>query len=375
MRFKIVAIICGILIISLAFYFSTKNLSKTIEGPSLETNNGLVIDNSSSKLSLASPFQVDTQPKQDLVNTPLNSEVDKNLEKQNDINNILEQDIKNKLNSNPINNYVSGSTSSTVNLPTTLQNNIIEKYYGDFLKTTSQIGFGNDLIKKSSDGIPFALEELIDLAKSGTSPGELKDSFLAWYGLDQKVLDAMQNMKVDPKAMTIHQELINWFSYHLEISKKFSDGNLTVSQINSLSLEFKQKATTHTLQFKQNINSPIALDNIFKKIVNFFAPHKAEAFTCAAFTGSYYHFGGRILFMFPCNLGIVYTISTPCGGNIFFTWVVMAINPYLWRIPYYSTPVLGRSYVSMDKCQLGVQPYATYYGYEAYVIYFGSALK
>ncbi len=251
---------------------------------------------------------------------------------------------------------------------------ITGEYYKKFLESTFFIGFdANQLagMKKEENGRALTLEELIDLARNGTPLGGLKSSFLAWSDLDKRVLAQMEGLSVDSRAAEIHQELLEWFKYHQATAEKLS-GDIDLPQINKIYFDFQEKAAVHNSQFKKYLDNPIISDSLMEKIFGLFLPPRAEAFTCGAMVPPpFYHFGGRVILMKPCNWGIVETISPPCGGELLFTYPVLAGNPFLWKKPTIGSAVLGRSVIAPGICPVGIIPM---FPYEAIVLYFGTSL-
>lgn len=252
----------------------------------------------------------------------------------------------------------------------------VKNYYQNFIEAANRANFtGEEMVSiaKSEDSRVLLLEELIEKANQGTNLDGLKTSFRLWHQLDERVLSELNKLSINNKTLSFHQIMINWFSYHSKLAKQFSEENLSKRQINQLAQQFKKNAEVHMLKFKQSLD----ISEISKglgKIFTSFIP-QAEAFTCAAFSASFYHFGGRVTVMQPCNFGIIETISPPCGGLLLFTYPVLAANPYLWKKPTIGSAVLGRSVVSPNVCPLGGCPYCTYFFYEATVLYFGTSLS
>lgn len=255
------------------------------------------------------------------------------------------------------------------------QTSITGEYYKKFLENTFSIGFDADqlpAVKKEENGRVLTLEELIDFARNGTSLGELKASFSAWSYLDKKVLAKMERLYVDEKAREMHKELLGWFQYHQATAQKLSAENLSSEQVGNIYVEFQQKAEKHNNQFKQYLDNPISFESVFEKIFSLFIPPRAEAFTCGALVPPpFYHFGGRVILMKPCNWGVVETVSPPCGGELLFSYPVLAGNPFLWKKPTIGSAVLGRSVVAPGICPVGIVPV---FPYEAVVLYFGTSL-
>lgn len=251
---------------------------------------------------------------------------------------------------------------------------LVGEYYKKFLEALLKANFTNDeltSIKKVKEGSGervFLLEELLEQAASGTELNDLRDSFAAWRQLDEKVLTELNKMAVDPKALYLHSPMIEWFEYHSSLAKKLSEENLSLIQINQLTQQFQQKAEIHNSRFEKSLSK-------LKKSKDFVLIPTVQAFTCGAFVPPpFYHFGGRVTLMEPCNWGIVETISLPCGGIFLFSYSVLAANPYLWKKPTIGSAILGRSTVAPGVCMLGVCPYCTFFPYEAIVLYFGTSL-
>ncbi len=248
-------------------------------------------------------------------------------------------------------------------------------YYKNFLDAALKANFTNEeltSIKKDGEGV-LLLEELMELAASGENLENLKTSFSAWHQLDERMISELNKISVKSGAASLHQPMVNWFRYHSETAKKLSEENFSAGQISQLIEEFKNRAEAHNSEFARSL---IAL----KKSPDFVLIPAAEAFTCGAFMGPFYHFGGRVAYIVPptCYWGVLVTISPPCGGVFLFNWAVLAANPYLWKKPTIGSAVLGRSTVSPGACPWNwCPPYGqpcAYIPYEAIVLYFGTSL-
>lgn len=246
-----------------------------------------------------------------------------------------------------------------------------EDYYKKFIDSTIKIGFSEDdlkKIKKDSDGRVMLLEDLIDSAVSNENLNEFKDSFSAWQNLDESVVAELKKISVAPKMHSSHQWMVSWYQYHSEVAKKFASADLKKDQITALKNQFKKNAEIHNEKFKNSLAE-------IKDWRNYVLIPTAQAFTCGAFTGPFYHFGGRVTIIEPCDFGLVETITPPCGGLLFFTYPILAANPYLWKKPTPGSVVLGRSTVAPGVCPLGVCPGCVLFPYEAIVLYFGTSLE
>lgn len=245
-----------------------------------------------------------------------------------------------------------------------------EDYYKSFIDSLIKINFNEEelkQIKKDKDGRVLLLEELIEEASLSGNLDEFRISFRAWHRLDEDVINGLKKMPVNSAMVSLHQWMIGWYQYHSQLARKFSNDNLSKDQINQLIEQFKSKAEIHNSKFKSSLAE-------LKNSPDFVLIPAAQAFTCAAFMGPFYHFGGRVVVMYPCDFGIVETISPPCGGMLLFTYAVLAANPYLWKKPTIGSSVLGRSVVAPGLCPLGVCPACVFFPYEAIVLYFGTSL-
>ncbi len=246
----------------------------------------------------------------------------------------------------------------------------IKKYYQDFADAADRANFTYEetqLILKNKDNRVLFLEELIEKAAQGENLSNLKTSFELWHQLDERFLSELRGISATNKTLSFHQETISWFDYHSRIAKQFSEQNLSKNQISQLAKEFKKQAEVHNLKLRR-ISAATELSNFS------FIP-QTEASTCAAFRGSFYYFGGRITLTEICNPGIVDTILLPCGGKIFFSWPVLAINPYLYHNVWSGAVLLGKSTVGPGSCVLGYCPYCSYHYYGFRAIFFGSSLE
>lgn len=247
-----------------------------------------------------------------------------------------------------------------------------EDYYEDFLDIIIGVNFSEqelNTIKKDQDQNQraFLLEELMDLAISNGNTKGIKDSFSAWSSLDERAISELKKISVNQEMSSLHQWMISWYQYHSRVAERFANGNLSSNEMNQLSNEFKKNAEVHNEKFQKSLAS-------LKNSSNFVLINTAEAFTCGAFMGNFFHFGGKVLLMKPCNFGIVETISPPCGGLFLFTYAVLAANPYLWKKPTIGSWVLGKSTVAPGACPLGACPGCALFPYEAIVLFFGTSL-
>lgn len=243
-------------------------------------------------------------------------------------------------------------------------------YYKSFIDSLIKINFTEEelkQLKKDKDGRALLLEELTEQASLNGNLDELRASFHAWHRIDEDVITELKKIPIDSVMTALHQWMISWYQYHSQVAEKFSKEDLSSEQINQLIEEFKKGADSHNAQFKNSLAE-------LEKTRDFVLIPATHAFTCAAFTGSFYHFGGKVTVMYPCNFGIVETISPPCGGLLLFTYPVLAANPYLWKKPTTGSSVLGRSVVAPGVCPLGPCPGCALFPYEAIVLYFGTSL-
>ncbi len=246
------------------------------------------------------------------------------------------------------------------------------EYYEKFLMLVKDINFYEgdfEKMKKGEKERVLSLEELIEKAVLSGSVSGLEDSFSGWRNLDGKAIKELKKIPVYSGAVSINRSTIGWYQYHYETAEKFSKGNLSKEEIIGLQNEFKKNAGIHVENFKKSLAK---IKNT--KSFSFELISKANAFTCGAFVPPpFYHIGGRVLFIEPCNFGLVIEIGTPCGGVILFNYLTMATNPYLWHNTTYGAAIIGRSLIEFGACPLGVCPYCTYFYYAAIVLYFGTS--
>jgi hypothetical protein len=247
---------------------------------------------------------------------------------------------------------------------------LVGEYYKDFLEKTIKISFTQAELAsmgKDDNKRVLLLEELLEQAVSDVALENLRSSFAGWHQLDERILAELNKISVKPEVSSIHQFMTDWFKYHSGISKKLSEENFSQDQLTQIVNEFKNKAKIHNSEFGRSLsqleNSP-----------DFIVIPKAQAITCGAtIPPPFYHFGGRVILMAPCDWGIVNTISLPCGGLVLFAYPVLAANPYLWKKPTIGAAVLGRSLLLPGCCCLG-GCLAGCIPFEAEVLYFGTSL-
>lgn len=244
----------------------------------------------------------------------------------------------------------------------------VKSYYKNFIEALNRANFTPEekaLMFKTKDSRILLLEELIEKVGQGENSQELKTSFRLWHQLDERVLSELNKLSAGGKTFSFHQTVVNWFNYHSKISGQFSEENLSENQISDLASQFRKNAKIHMLKLKQSLE----VSKGFGKIFASFIP-KTQAFTCTAFAlPNFYHFGGRVTFIVPCDLGLVITVSLPCGGLLFFSYPMLAVNPYLYKTPIFGVAVLGKAIVIPGACPLGIVPIP----FEAIVLYFGSS--
>jgi len=213
------------------------------------------------------------------------------------------------------------------------------------------------LIKKDKDGRALSLEELMQEAISGTNLEELKSSFNAWHMLDERTLSDLKNIPVDSSLTSIHQSMISWFEYHLQVSLKLSQGNLSALEINNLSNQYFEKAKTETPKFQQ------ALMSINKSLTVELIP-KAQA-------QAFYDFGGLIIsYADFCTNGFAVIIAGVKGGLLWIYYPTYIANPYLYKVLAPSYYVLGRALWGPGVCNKG---YVNYAIGMAQILFFGSS--
>jgi hypothetical protein len=264
--------------------------------------------------------------------------------------------------------------------PFSLFNNDIEAvsgYFKNFVKILLKTGFTSDEAKmmlKEGNRI-LLLEELLEKIEKGESLDKLRDSFKIWHQSDERFLSELKELPPNKKTIFFHQTVKQWLEYHSQIAKKFSEENLSPSQINQLIKEFKINAKNHNIKLKQSFE---ALGEAKKIFVSVPLIRQAEAVTCGALVPPpFYHFGGRVIPpVHACVLppvGIINTITPPCGGTLLFSYKILALNPYLWKKPIVGSAVLGKSALIPGAC-LGAGASPPVYAWEAIVIYFGTSL-
>ncbi|MBI4993851.1 hypothetical protein HZC33_02770 [Candidatus Wolfebacteria bacterium] len=239
-------------------------------------------------------------------------------------------------------------------------------YYKNFLEISRQISFEKNSIEKMVEdpqmsNAPMTLENLIEIAASGTNLEELRFSFGEWERLDYKMVNELNKLN---NQFYFNKELANWFKYNADLAGKFSKNNLNKNEIESLASEFKAKGAIHNENFKKSVA-------VLEKSPKFSLIQTAQAFTCAAFSlPGFYNFGGRVSVQDACDHGVVEIILPPCGGSLMFSYPVLAANPYLYKKPIISSVVLGKALVApwVAAC-LPAEPIP----YEAEVLFFGTS--
>ncbi len=215
-------------------------------------------------------------------------------------------------------------------------------------------------IKKNQDGRALSLEELIQEAGRNGMSEELKISFKAWQGLDERVLGDLQKLSVGSQFASAHQAMLSWFRYHSEIAGKLSRENLSQGEINELFSQYSEKAKTDPPKFQQALSLP-------RKSFSLISIPKAQAQT----EGSFYHFGGLVVsYADFCTNGFAVVISGVKGGLLWIYYPVYVANPFLYKIiapGYYD---LGRAVWGPGVCS------KIYYNYPigiAQILFFGSS--
>lgn len=245
---------------------------------------------------------------------------------------------------------------------------------GDILAKTK---FTNDEFQsalKTEEGRVMLVEELLEKARLGEDLDNLKKSFLAWQRLDERFLGELEKITLpSSSAIFFHQVLLDWFKFHLATVQKLQDTNLDRTSLEKIEQEFKDRAFAHTGRLRRSLSEQQGLG----KILALFTP-QVQAVTCGAVVPPpLYHFGGRVVFMWPCDLGFVEAISPPCGGLLLFSYPVLAANPFLWKKPIIPSAVLGRSVLVPAFCLTPSAltcPACFPVPFEGVVLYFGSSL-
>jgi hypothetical protein len=303
----------------------------------------------------------------------VNNQLDSSSTPSNDSNKMNTSTLP-QFNFPQLNQWMNQSSSSSFSSRSNSKER--EDYYKKIAEILARTSFTSEeinLVIKNDDGRALLLEELIEKAEQGEGLEKLKDSFYAWHQLDERVLNELNKLSPPEKTLSFHQVITNWFSYHSKIAKQFSEGNLSLIQINQLAQQFKKEAENHTIRFRQSLE--ISAD--FKNLFAFLVPH-AQAITCGALIPPpFYHFGGRVIppvhICVVPPLGIINTITPPCGGLLLFPYPVLAANPFLWKKPTIGSAVLGRSILAPGCC-LGAGISPPVYCWEAIVLYFGTSL-
>lgn len=251
-------------------------------------------------------------------------------------------------------------------------------FYNAYAKITTEVNFSPEelLGMKKVDvgkgkGRVLTLEELMPLVQKRDRSPELRFSLLAWANLDKKMLARLKSLPITNSVFNANQELASWFAYHGQMAERLADESLNLGEKNRLVSQYTSYAKRHKVSFGQKVAKAEQNDSRLFSLAK-----KAEAFTCGAFgPPNLYHFGGRVVYYLPCNWGIVETISPPCGGIFLFTYAGMAANPFIFQYgPWViGNAILGKSSIIPGVCILGVPPAATYWPYEAVVIFYGAA--
>ena len=201
------------------------------------------------------------------------------------------------------------------------------------------------------------MEELTILAINGADLVELKNSFKAWQGIDERFLEVLRKIIINPKLITAHQKLIAWYEYHAQFAKKLSAGNLSAKEIKKLLDQYSEKAVIDAPKFYQSLG--LKNNNLIPTV---------NAQTEAVF----YHFGGQVeSWDDVCTTGIAFYVGPPRGGLLWIYYWTWAVNPYLYKNLSPSACVLGRAVWGPGWCNKG---YVNYAIGMATVVYFGSSL-
>lgn len=252
------------------------------------------------------------------------------------------------------------------------------EYYAnfiDFLKAITFTDAERETMKKDEDGRILLLEELFDEAISNGDLSVLRQSFAGWRSLDEKILAELAKTPINRKMISTNRLLMGWYRYHSGIAKKLGGEELNREKLEALRGQFKKNAEIHNSGFRASVASLKNSSNF-----SFLSIPEAKAFTCGSLIPlGFYNFGGRVIPpILICGLppiGVIYTITPPCGGLLLFPYPVLALNPYLWKTPIIGSVTLGKSMVKPGGCfGIGVGTPWPYYVYEAIVLYFGTSL-
>ncbi len=235
-----------------------------------------------------------------------------------------------------------------------------DEYLLALLESGKEISFTPEefeVLKKNEDERPLSVEELIALAINGADLIELKDSFKAWQGIDERFLVKLKKIVINPKLIIAHQKLIAWYEYHAQFTKKLSAEDLSTGEIKSLFDQYLKKATTDAPKFYQSLglknNSLIPTVNAQTEVV-------------------FYHFGGQVeSWEDICTTGIAFWVGPPRGGLLWIYYWTWAANPYLYKNLSPTACVLGRAVWGPGWCNKGK---VNYFIGDATVVYFGSSL-
>lgn len=384
---KITAIICVILAVSFISYLLIKGSLNPVENLSVTEKNDDVGVLSFPKLDFTSPFELVNNKLQDFGYVIANEDSGNQFSDEKNAGSTpstayADEDIFKKI-SEELNNFKNKAFPAFALNSDVLQVSLSElkiqgdgikskeDYYKKFLEIAVKNSFTEGelaLIQKDSDGMALLLENLIEKAVSGENLGNLKNSFLAWHRLDEAMISDLKNIPITGDAIYLQQMMIGWYKYHSQTAAKFEKENLSANDASQIANDFKKNADIFVNNFKKSVAG-------LEKTSSFSLISKAEAFTCAAFVPPpFYHFGGRVIVPKLCNFGLVVSISPPCGGEIFFSWPVLAANPYLWKKPTPAAAILGRSVIAPGICPLGPCPKCIPFPYEAVALYFGTSL-
>jgi len=244
----------------------------------------------------------------------------------------------------------------------------------------------------------LSVEELAKRVEIMGLSEDLKKSLEIWARLDQKTVEELKTMPINPKLASAHGAVIAWYKYHAEYAKKLADKNFSKNEIKKINEDYLKNAKSYLPGMQRKLAGVSHFEFSFKDLlVNnaqaqsscffsnkreggfFLSGPAADVLSAAAIAtkGVVYDFGGRVVTIvdFDCIQGIPYYIGPPKGGCFFLYYPIWSINPFLYNMVYPGIAQLGKSIKMKGKCTKAATLGLVTYDIGDYsILYFGSSL-